>query len=113
MSDDPYQSPSKQAPPPVPPAQGERLGDQVGMRLLLPVGNSGWAIASGYLGLVSVLLIPAPFALITAILALRDIRRSKETNRRKHGTGRAVFGLLMGTLGTAAGLLLLTRFLAN
>jgi hypothetical protein len=36
------------------------LGDDPAMRLLLPVGLSGWAIASGYLGLVSVLLIPAP-----------------------------------------------------
>ena len=40
------------------------IGDDPAIRMLLPVGRSGWAIASGYLGLISVLLIPAPFALI-------------------------------------------------
>lgn len=111
MSDDPYQRPT--APPPVPPQQsaaGNHIGDQAGMRLLLPVGNSGWAIASGYLGLVSVLLVPAPFAVITGILALRDIKRSKLTERRKHGVGRAIFGLLMGGLCTVGGGLLLLNY---
>jgi hypothetical protein len=66
------------------------------MRLLLPVGRSGWAIAAGYLGLISVLCIPAPLALLAGILAIRDMRR----NPKLHGMGRAVFGIVMGTLGT-------------
>ena len=70
------------------------------MRLLMPVGISGWAIAASYLGLVSVLLIPAPLALITGILAVRDIRRSRGTAKQKHGMGRAVFGIVMGALFT-------------
>jgi hypothetical protein len=72
------------------------LGDDAAVRMLLPVGRSGWAIVSGYLGLVSVLCLPAPFALLTGILAIRDMRR----NPKLHGMGRAVFGIIMGSLGT-------------
>jgi hypothetical protein len=89
--------PQRMSPPP-------NLGDNAGMRLLLPVGQSGWAVAAGYLGLFSVLLLPAPLALILSIVALLDIQKSKSTGLRKHGTGRAIFGLVMGVLGT--GLLL-------
>ena len=78
-------------------AAAPALGDDPAMRLLLPVGRSGWAIAAGYLGLVSVLLVPAPFALLCGWMAVRDIRR----NPKKHGMGRAVFGIVMGALGLA------------
>lgn len=81
---------------PVPPPQRD-LGDDAAMRLLLPVGRSGWAIAAGYLGLFSLLGVFAPFALATGILAVFDIKR----NPKKHGLGRAWFGIVMGALGTA------------
>lgn len=64
------------------------------MRLLLPVGRSGWAIAAGYLGLRSPLLIFAPFALVCGIVAIIDMRR----NPHRHGMGRAIFGIVMGAL---------------
>ncbi|HEY2589736.1 MAG TPA: GYF domain-containing protein [Tepidisphaeraceae bacterium] len=70
------------------------LGEDAATRWLLPVGRSGWAIAAGYLGLLSVVMFPAPFALICGILAIRDIRKDP----RKHGMGRAIFGLVMGAL---------------
>jgi uncharacterized RDD family membrane protein YckC len=35
------------------------------MRIAIPIGRSGWAIASGYLALFSILFVPAPFALLT------------------------------------------------
>lgn len=73
------------------------VGDDAMMRALLPVGRSGWAIAAGYLGLFSLLVLPAPFALLCGILAVRDIRRDP----KKHGMGRAVFGIVLGGLGTA------------
>lgn len=79
------------------------------MRMLLPVGRSGWAIAAGYLGLFSVLLLPAPIALLVSLLAIRDISRSATGPNPKHGMGRAIFGLIMGALGTA---LLILAFLA-
>ncbi len=81
-------------PPGQPPSQD--LGDDAGMRMLLPVGQSGMAIVSGYLGLLSILGIPAPFAVITGILALREIKR----NPKKHGTVRAVVGIVLGSIGT-------------
>jgi hypothetical protein len=79
----------------------QNLGDNAGMRLLLPVGQSGWAIAAGYMGLFAMMVFPAPLALILGIVALWDIRKSITSGPRKHGTGRAVFGLLMGVLGTS------------
>ena len=71
------------------------------MRLLLPLGRSGWAIAAGYLGLFSLIVLPAPIALVVSIIAILDIRRSKSSGQPKHGMGRAIFGLIMGVLGSA------------
>lgn len=101
MIEHPYAPPSQPPfPPPfvVPVSSG--LGDDVRMRLLLPVGRSGWAIAAGYLGLFSMILFPAPISIIVSLVAIRDIRRSKGTAKVKYGMGRAVFGLVMGILGT-------------
>jgi hypothetical protein len=72
------------------------LSQSASMRMLMPVGRSGLAIAAGYLGLLSCLAIPGPLALIISILAVRDIK----THPEKHGMGRAVFGLIMGILGS-------------
>ena len=81
----------------------KRLGDDPLARMLLPVGRSGWAIAAGYLGLFSLLVLPAPLALLTGILAIADIRR----HEGRHGMGRAVFGIIMGLLGTTVLMILL------
>ncbi len=70
------------------------------MRLLLPVGRSGWAIAAGYCGLFALIGIGAPFALIFGILGVRDIKKSQATDRPKHGMGRAVFGIIIGAIVT-------------
>lgn len=72
------------------------IGQDAGMRMLLPVGRSGWAIAAGYLGLLSVLAVPGPFALLFGILAIREMKQHPE----RHGMGRAIFGIIMGVLGT-------------
>jgi hypothetical protein len=77
------------------------IGDDAGLRFVLPVGRSGWAIAAGYLALFSVLCLPAPFALLAGIMAIREMRRDPS----KHGMGRAVFGIIMGGIGTALFLL--------
>ena len=66
------------------------------IKWLIPIGRSGFAIASGYLGLLSVLMIPAPFALLFGILALVDIKK----HPKKTGKGRAWFGIVIGGLGT-------------
>ena len=70
--------------------------DDVITRMLLPVNRSGYAIAAGYLGLLSVLVVFAPFALIFGILGVIDIKKNKD----KHGMGRAIFGIVMGVLFT-------------
>jgi hypothetical protein len=71
------------------------------MRMVIPVGRSAWAVLAGYLGLFSVLLFPAPFAVLTGLLAIRELRRQPS----KHGMGRAIFGIICGSLvmGLAAG----------
>src|SRR5208282_3465919 len=84
----------------------KRLGDDAVVRMLLPVGRSVWAILSGYLGLFSVMLFPAPLALLTGLAAIWDMRR----NPHRHGMGRAVFGIVMGTIGTTGLIILLVLF---
>ena len=81
----------------------ERLGDSAGMRLVLPVGRSPWAIASGYLGLMSIwaCAVPmcvffAPLALLTGVIGIWDIHK----HRHKHGLVRAYFGIAMGLIGS-------------
>lgn len=78
------------------PKPKQKLGDDPAMRMLLPVGRSGWAIAAGYLGLFSLMILPAPLALFCGLMAIRDIRRYPE----KHGMGRAIFGLIVGAIGS-------------
>jgi hypothetical protein len=80
-----------------------REDDEAALRWLLPVGRSGWAIAAGYLGLFSILLVFGPFAIAAGILAVRDLNQHPE----KHGLGRAIFGIVAGALGTLVGLIVL------
>lgn len=81
-------------PGPLPKAKA--LGDDLFIRIALPVGRSLWAIAAGYVGLFSVLLVPAPLAILLGVVAIVDIRRHPE----KHGMGRAIFAIVMGVLCT-------------
>src|SRR5437016_4131317 len=53
---------------PVPTAGRDRS-----IEVLLPVNRSGRAIAAGYAGLFSILLVFAPVALLLGVLALRDL----------------------------------------
>jgi hypothetical protein len=80
---------------PVPAAPAAATADPA-LRFVLPVGRSGLAIAAGYLGLLSPIVIFAPFALIVGILALRDLARSPG----RLGRGRAWFGVIAGGLFT-------------
>lgn len=80
-----------------------------GMRLLLPVGRSPWAILAGYAGLFAVLGIFAPFALILGIIAVVDIKRHPE----KRGMGRAIFGIIMGMIGSALLVLMVIAIAAD
>ena len=66
------------------------------VRALTPLGRSGWAIASGYLGLLSILLVPGPFAIVTGVLGLREI----QANPKLHGKVRCWFGILCGLVAS-------------
>lgn len=84
----PYASPVGMPPP--------ALEDNMALRWIVPIGHSLWAIAAGYLGLFSLVCFPAPLALFCSLMAIRDLRR----NPRLSGWGRAILGLVLGTLGT-------------
>jgi hypothetical protein len=92
----PYAPPT--APPSLPPPlpTSGSVGDDAVMRMLLPVGRSWWAIAAGYAGLLAICGVPAPFALILGAVAIWDIK----SHPKRHGLGRAYFGVVMGILGT-------------
>ncbi len=85
-------------PAPVQPQRSalDAMADDGLARMLLPVGRSWLAIIAGYMGLFSVLLIPAPRALLLGIVAIIHIR----SNPKLHGMGRAIFAIVMGLLGT-------------
>ena len=53
------------------------------------------------------LVFPAPFALILGIFALRDLKAHPE----KRGMGRTVFALIMGGLGSAVLLFLVSALI--
>jgi len=110
MSEDPYATPSP--PPSLLPSLPAKptMGDDAGMRLLLPVGRSGWAIAAGYLGLFCLVLLPSPLAIIISIIAIRDIWKSKLSVHPKHGMGRAIFGLVMGIISGVVLAILLLKY---
>ena len=92
--------------PPLAGATPPDLGEDAIVRMLLPVGRSGWAIAAGYAGLFAVLFFPAPIALVLGLVAIWDIRK----HSKKHGMGRAIFGLVMGAIFT---LLMLSFLIAG
>ena len=75
------------------------------LRYIIPIGRSGWAIAAGYLGLLS----PIPFvgirALVLGVVAVRSIKR----HPGQMGLGRAWFGIVAGGLCTLFHLLCLAR----
>ena len=92
------------------PQQAQPIGADAGMRMLLPVGRSGWAIAAGYLGLFSLFGgCVGPIAIVISIIAMRDIKSHPD----RHGMGRAIFGLVLGIVGTIMLALILIGMFAD
>ncbi|MGD9693319.1 MAG: DUF4190 domain-containing protein [Phycisphaerales bacterium] len=75
------------------------------LKHLLPVKTSAWAIAAGYLGLLSPLMIFAPPAIFCGVAALIHLNKRPELR----GVFRAWVGIVMGLLGTAMLLMLITQ----
>jgi hypothetical protein len=85
------------------------IADDPAMRWVLPVGQSAWSIASGYLGLLSLALcFLGPFAVLTGVVAIVELRK----NPRLSGWGRAIIGIVLGSLGSI-GLVVLIIVLAS
>jgi hypothetical protein len=65
---------------------------------IVPMRESLWAIAAGYMGLFAcfplVGLLPAILGIVLGIVALKDIKR----NRGRRGAFRAWFGIVLGSL---------------
>ena len=74
----------------------QNLEDDEGIRMLIPVGRTPLSIAAGYLGLLAIMPVFAPIALVVSIIAIVGLVKHPE----KRGMGRAVFGVIMGGLFT-------------
>jgi succinate dehydrogenase hydrophobic anchor subunit len=64
------------------------------LRFVLPMATPIFAVAAGYLGLFSVLIFPAPLALIFGILGLRQINAEEHA----YGRVRCWVGIILGGL---------------
>jgi hypothetical protein len=75
------------------------------LKWLVPIDRSGWAIAAGYLGLLScfplVGLVFGILAVVAGILALGHCK----ANPRLGGRGRAIFGIVAGSIASVGTLL--------
>ncbi|HEY2743280.1 MAG TPA: DUF4339 domain-containing protein [Polyangia bacterium] len=58
---------------------------------VLPIGRSGWAIAAGYVGLLSLIPIVSYAGVIVSLIAARDLKAHPE----KRGWGRVITGLVI------------------
>ncbi len=74
------------------------MGADPMVRAILPVGRTALSIIAGYLGLGAALCFTAPIALAVGIWAVVDLKKRPGM----HGMGRAVFGIVMGAIGTVA-----------
>jgi hypothetical protein len=79
------------------------------LKYVIPVNPSIWAIAAGYMGFFSILLIPAPIAIILGVLALKDLKK----NPQKSGHVRAWFGIGAGSVMTLLSLILIVATLID
>ena len=91
------------------PRANASAGDDAALRMVIPIGRSGWAIAAGYLGLVSVIPFVGILAIATGVLAISSIKKHPE----KHGLGRAWFGIVMGALFTVLYIVCLVSLLVT
>lgn len=83
------------------------------LHYILPVGRSWQSIWAPYLGLVS--LLPVPIigqalgigAIVLGVLALKRARKGG------HGTGRAIIGVVLGSIGLVVGVIFLVMMVSG
>jgi hypothetical protein len=77
---------------------GGASGDDPMLGLLVPTGNlSGTAVAAGYCGLLGLIPVVGLIGMILGVVAILDLKKNPE----KKGWGRAITGIVAGTLFTA------------
>lgn len=104
-----------QAPPPPPgaPGAGGSIGQDAGVRMLIPVGRCPFAIIAGYLALLGLIpILGGVLALAGLILAaIAHVRIRKDPNL--HGMGRVIFAYVLGGISVAVHAILLAVILAK
>ena len=88
---EPPKPPPIQNPSPYPREEAHQVASQ-GLDLLVPIRVDGYALAAGYLGLLSCIVFPAPISLVIGIIALKRLNSHPD----KTGKYRAWFGIVMG-----------------
>ncbi|MEZ0446531.1 DUF2510 domain-containing protein [Cellulomonas sp. ICMP 17802] len=97
----PHVAPVMVAPPPAT-GDGTTPGDP--LHWIVPVGRSWQSVAAGYVGLCALFIWAlGPVAVWLGVLGLQRARSGG------HGSGRAVFAIIAGVLGSVAGV----AFLVN
>lgn len=66
------------------------------LKYLIPMGTTPIPMIAGYLGLFSLLILPAPFALILGVVGLNQLKKKNITN----GRGRCWTGIVLGSIFT-------------
>jgi uncharacterized protein DUF4190/zinc ribbon protein len=66
------------------------------LKYLLPMATPITAVIAGYLGLFSILFLPAPFAIIFGCIGLHQIKKSDDL----YGKGRCWTGIILGSACT-------------
>lgn len=108
FSDQPSGVPNPYQPSPYAPVQPTSI--EPGLKYVVPIGASVWAVLSGYCGLLSlVLCFLGPPAILFGILGIRDIRR----NPQRHGMFRCIIGIVLGALGSLGLVLLIITLVAG
>jgi len=105
-----------QAPPPSPPgAAGQTggIGQDAGVRVLIPVGRCPLAIIAGYLALLGLIpVVGGVLALAGLILAVvAHVRIRKDPNL--HGMGRVIFAYVLGGISVVVHAILLATVLVR
>jgi hypothetical protein len=101
MQQDTPQTPTPQSTqtvqaPDTPAAPVSSTPNQNTLEHIIPINRSVWAIIAGYVALFSILMFPAPIAVILGVIALQDLKK-KPTLK---GKGRAWFAIIFGGLMT-------------
>lgn len=91
-------------PQPVQPQNAGAIDPALGM--LVPLGVDPMALIAGYVGLFSIVLVPAPVALLLGLMALGRLK----ADPKARGAVRAWFAVIAGVIGSI-GLLFLIVYL--